>query len=67
MLYLTQEFQLFDVLRLWDSMLSKPNKTQFLYYLCLGILKVIRHKVIYVCVINPKVMIDDFTDVMEAL
>lgn len=57
MLYLTQEFELFDVLRIWDSLLSKKNKNEYLLYLCLGILNVIR----------SEIMVDDFADVMEVI
>lgn len=38
MLMLTQEFQLMDVLRLWDSLLSVPNRSEFLNYCCLAII-----------------------------
>ena len=37
MLMLTQEFPLHDILRLWDSMLSHPNKIIFLNYVCSAI------------------------------
>lgn len=57
MLYLTQEFELFDVLRIWDSLLSKKNKNEYLLFLCLGILNVIR----------SEIMVDDFADVMEVI
>ena len=42
MLYLTQEFELFDVLRLWDAMIPYKIKSQFVIYMCIGILELIR-------------------------
>lgn len=46
MLMLTQEFQLMDVLRLWDSLLSAPNRTEFLNYCCLAIILNAKEKII---------------------
>lgn len=57
MLALTQEFELHDVLRLWDSFLSKQDRMTFLYYLCLAILRLMR----------PNLMVEDFSKIMETL
>lgn len=37
-LLLSQEFDLPDVLRLWDSLFSDPNRFEFLLYVCCGML-----------------------------
>ena len=46
MLMLTQEFELLDVLRLWDTLLSHPNKTDFLNYCCIALVVNIRNNII---------------------
>lgn len=56
MLYLTQEFELHGVFRLWDSLLSQRNRNEFMIFACLGILKEIRRNLLQ----------NDFTDIMEA-
>lgn len=38
LLYFTQEFELFDVLRLWDTILTYEDKTTFVLYVCVAIL-----------------------------
>lgn len=46
MLLLTQEFELMDVLRLWDTLLSHPHKMDFLNYCCIALIENIRDKII---------------------
>ena len=57
MLMLTQEFQLVDVLRLWDSLLSVPERNEFLMYCCLAM------------ILNAKESIvdEDFPTIMQVL
>ena len=57
MLLLTQEFQISDVLRLWDSLLSHPNKMEYLNFLCAAI--AINSK--------EKLMEEEFSGVMQTL
>lgn len=57
MLVLTQEFELFDVLRLWDSFLAKQDRMKFLDYLCIAILQLMK----------PNLLTDDFAKIMETL
>ncbi|CAD8135682.1 unnamed protein product [Paramecium octaurelia] len=57
MLYLTQEFELHGVFILWDSLLSHSNRNEYLLYLCLSIIKELKHSLLG----------DDFTDIMEGL
>lgn len=57
MLLLTQEFQISDVLRLWDSLLSHPNKMEYLYYLCISI----------VLSSKEKILSEEFSGIMETL
>lgn len=57
MLLLTQEFQISDVLRLWDSLLSHPNKMGFLNFLCCSII---------ICY-KEKLMKEEFSGIMETL
>jgi len=45
-LFLTQEFELPDVLRLWDSILSTEDLFEFMNFLCLGIIHIKRQDVI---------------------
>jgi hypothetical protein len=40
--FLTQEFEMPDILRLWDSILSQKDKFEFLNLLCLSIMKLKR-------------------------
>ena len=35
---LSQDFEIWDVVRLWDLILCKENKNYYLFYICLGIL-----------------------------
>lgn len=46
MLMLTQEFELLDVMRLWDSFFSHPNKLDFLNYCCLAMIINVRGAII---------------------
>jgi hypothetical protein len=57
LLLLTQEFELTDVLRLWDALLSHPNRVDFLNYICLAIIQGVREEI----------LVDDFSTVMETL
>lgn len=57
MLLLTQEFELHDTLRLWDSLLSHPNKTLYLNYCCVAIIEKMR----------GDLMKEDFSGIMEKL
>ena len=45
-LFLTQEFELPDILRLWDSILSTEDLFEFMNFLCLAILKIKREDII---------------------
>eukprot|EP01016_Furgasonia_blochmanni_P018618 TRINITY_DN21083_c0_g1_i1.p1 TRINITY_DN21083_c0_g1~~TRINITY_DN21083_c0_g1_i1.p1 ORF type:complete len:280 (-),score=60.68 TRINITY_DN21083_c0_g1_i1:83-865(-) len=42
MLFLTQEFSMTKVLRLWDSLLAHPHKVEYLNYLCIAVLSMKR-------------------------
>jgi len=58
MLLLTQEFELMDVIRLWDSLLSHPKKLEYLNYLCLAMIELLRDRILES---------DDFADLIEML
>jgi len=45
-LLLSQEFELPDVLRLWDSFFADPNRFQFFLYFCCAMLMFIRDKLL---------------------
>ncbi|KAF2075937.1 hypothetical protein CYY_002740 [Polysphondylium violaceum] len=45
-LLLSQEFELPDVLRLWDSLFSDPNRFDFLYYFCCSMLICVRDQLL---------------------
>ncbi|EGG23268.1 TBC1 domain family member 13 protein [Cavenderia fasciculata] len=45
-LLLSQEFELPDVLRLWDSLFSDPNRFEFLYYFCCAMLICVRNQIL---------------------
>jgi len=45
-LLLSQEFELPDVLRLWDSLFADPKRYQFLQYVCIAMITRIRHQII---------------------
>jgi len=45
-LFLTQELELPDVLRLWDTILSEENLYDFMTFLCLAIIKLKRAELI---------------------
>lgn len=57
LLLLTQEFEIADVLRLWDALLSHPRKLGYLNYICLSILLDKR----------DKLMNEDFVGIMGIL
>jgi hypothetical protein len=45
-LFFTQEFEMPDLLRLWDSILTETDKFELLNYLCLAILKLKRQEIL---------------------
>ncbi len=45
-LLLTQEFEIPEVLRLWDSILSDGNILNFMIYICLGIIRIKRNEIL---------------------
>jgi len=45
-LLLTQEFEMPEILRLWDSILSDGNLLNFMIYICLGIIRIKRNEII---------------------
>lgn len=45
-LFLTQEFEMPDILRLWDSILSEDDKFDFLNMVCLAIIKIKKIEII---------------------
>ena len=57
LLLLTQEFELSDVLILWDALLSHPKRIDFLYYICLSMILGVR----------DLIMVEDFSIIMETL
>jgi hypothetical protein len=56
-LLLSQEFELPDVLRLWDSLFADENRFEFLHYFCCAMLVHLR-KELLTC---------DFTDILRIL
>lgn len=56
-LFLTQEFEMPDILRLWDSILAEDEKFEFLNVLCIAIVKMKRHEI----------MQSDFAGIMMTL
>jgi hypothetical protein len=45
-LFLTQEFEMPDIMRIWDSILSEDDKFEFLNMICLAIIKIRRTEVL---------------------
>jgi hypothetical protein len=45
-LFLTQEFEMPDILRIWDSILADDNKFEFLNMICLAIIKIKRNELL---------------------
>jgi len=45
-LFLTQEFEMPDILRIWDSILSHDDKFEFLNMVCLSIIKIKRNELL---------------------
>ena len=45
-LFLTQEFEMPDILRIWDSILADEDKFEFLNMICLAIIKIKRHELL---------------------
>jgi len=54
---MTQEFDLGNVLRLWDSLLSHENKLEFLNFICISIIELQREKILF----------GEFSEIMESL
>mmetsp|Transcript_17356 Transcript_17356/g.31286 ORF Transcript_17356/g.31286 Transcript_17356/m.31286 type:complete len:406 (+) Transcript_17356:9573-10790(+) len=46
MLLMTQEFDMPDVMRLWDSLLADSQRFSFLYYFCIAIIESVRDSVL---------------------
>ena len=46
LLLLSQEFLIDDVLKLWDSLLSHENKKEYVDYLCIAILYILREDIL---------------------
>ena len=46
LLFLSQEFLIDDVLKLWDSLLSHDNKKEYLNFLCIAILYILREDIL---------------------
>eukprot|EP00743_Colponemidia_sp_Colp-15_P004322 GILK01004662.1.p1 GENE.GILK01004662.1~~GILK01004662.1.p1 ORF type:complete len:427 (-),score=50.89 GILK01004662.1:40-1275(-) len=42
MLLLTQEFEMPDIMRLWDSLLADPKRFEFLFYFCCAMIITVR-------------------------
>lgn len=57
MLLLCQDFSIYDTARIWDTLLSDPERYEFLNYVCLAMLNYIRETLLE----------GDFTDAMQAL
>ena len=57
LLFLTQEFELNDVLILWDALLSHPKRIDFLYYVCLSMILGVKNLI----------MVENFSVIMETL
>jgi hypothetical protein len=49
-LLLSQEFKLPDVLRLWDTLFSDPDRFQFLLYVCVAMLMYLLSLSLSLCV-----------------
>lgn len=57
MLLLTQEFEMNSSLRLWDSLLSHPNKLVYLNYCCVAIIENMKEEILK----------EEFSGIMEML
>lgn len=57
MLLLCQDFSIYDVARIWDTLLADPERYEFLNYICLAMITYIRDDILG----------GDFTDAMQAL
>jgi len=58
MLLLTQEFEMNEVLQLWDILFSHPKKLIYLNYICLAMIQRVRGKLL---------VTEDFAGIMELL
>ena len=58
MLMLAQDFELLNVIKIWDTLLSDTTRWNFIYYICVAIVQLKRDKIIKA---------SDFSDIMEAL
>ena len=45
-LFFTQEFEMPDILRLWDSLLSEDEKFDFINMICIAIIKIKRQEIL---------------------
>jgi len=58
MLLLTQEFEMSEVLRLWDTLLSHPKRIKYINYICLAMILQVRNKLLFT---------DEFAVIMEMM
>jgi len=58
MLLLTQEFEMNEVLRLWDTLLSHPKRIKYINYICLAMILQVKNKLIFT---------DEFAVIMEMM
>lgn len=59
-LLLSQEFILPDVIRLWDSLFSDPNRFDFLLYICCAMLILLRDRILCGCFALTLKLIQNF-------
>lgn len=57
MLMLAQDFELANVIKIWDTLLSDTTRWNFVFYICIAIVQLKRDKILK----------GDFSDIMEAL
>ena len=57
MLLLWQEFNIYDISRIWDTLLSDPDRFEFLNYICLSMINYVRDPILE----------GDFSDAMQIL
>lgn len=57
MLLLWQEFNIYDISRIWDTLLSDPDRFEFLNYICLSMINYVRDTILE----------GDFSDAMQIL
>ena len=54
---LSQEFELLNVVKVWDTLLSDTNRWNFIFYLCISLVQMKRDIILK----------SDFSEIMEAL